>query len=139
MLPSHFRHQRRDAHPYFLQIKTVGEPTAEFREGMHSKNVSVAWCMSLTIILVNFTDPFFARNSGNIFVSCGQREAVPGARMLMLHFLKKKRRHGIVISGIMRRTASAVWPLRLNVAILVDLSRFASRRPMESVNNRWCR
>jgi hypothetical protein len=75
----------------FCKLKTVGEPTAEFREEMYSKNVRVAWCMSLAIILVNFTDPFFARNSGNIFVSCGQREAVPGARMLMLHFLKQKR------------------------------------------------
>jgi hypothetical protein len=74
----------------FGKKKTVGEPTAEFREETHTKNVCVARYMSLAIILVNPTDPFFARNSGNISVSCGQREAVPGTWMLMLCFFNKK-------------------------------------------------
>jgi hypothetical protein len=42
-----------------VKKKTVGEPTAEFREETHTKNVCVARYMSPTIILVNPTDPFF--------------------------------------------------------------------------------
>lgn len=75
----------------FCKKKTVGEPTAEFREETHTKNVCVARYMSLAIILVNPTDPFFARNSVNIFMSCGQHEAVPDIWMLMLCFLSQKR------------------------------------------------
>ena len=68
----------------------MGEPTAEFREETHTKSVCVATYMSPAIILVNPADPFFARNSGNIFVRCGQREVVPGAWILMLCFYYKK-------------------------------------------------
>jgi hypothetical protein len=75
----------------FCKKKTVGEPTAEFREETHTNSVCVVRYMSLAIILVNPTDPFFARNSGNIPVSCGQREAVPRIWMLMLCFLNQKR------------------------------------------------
>ena len=87
MIPSHFQRWRWDAHQYFLQKKTVGEATAEFREETHTKNVCVERYMNLAIILVNPTDPFFPRNSGNISVSCGQRKAAPGTWMLMLCFL----------------------------------------------------
>ena len=42
-----------------VKKKTVGEPTAEFREETHTKNVCVAIYMNPAIILVNPTDPFF--------------------------------------------------------------------------------